>query len=153
MTIIQRAGKYVTGLAVGFVGAWVVSQFIGRFWPNAQLIVFLVLVVTWLSGFVQILARDIRAGPDTERAVFSDPQQWQSQELPQEFRFITRETKVQDVVDTVGPYTRITESGLVRYDLSSGGALFLFTEQPFSPDSRVRGIQLYRTEDAVPVFS
>jgi hypothetical protein len=90
---------------------------------------------------------------DTERTVFAHPEQWQPQELPQEFRFITRESTVQEVVDSVGPYTRVTETALVCYDLPSGGALFLFPEPPFSPANRIRGIQLYRTEDAVPVFS
>jgi hypothetical protein len=153
MTISQRSCKYLGGIAFGVVAAWVVSQFVGKFWPSAQLTVFVVLVVIWLSGFVQVLVRDIRAGSDPERPVFADPEQWQPQELPREFRFITRESTVQEVVDTVGPYIRVTETGLVRYDLPSGGALFLFPEPPSSPTSRVRGIQLYRTEDAVPVFS
>ena len=153
MTITQRVAKYFGGIAFGVVAAWIVSQFAARFWPGAQLTVFVVLVVIWLSGFAQILVRDIRAGGDTEREVFAHPEQWQPQELPQEFRFITRESTVQEVVDVVGPYTRVTQTGLVRYDLPSGGALFLFPEPPFSPASRIRGVQLYRTEDAVPVFS
>jgi hypothetical protein len=153
MTITQCIGKYLGGIAFGGVAAWIISQLVGRFWPGAQLSVFVVLVIIWLSGFAQVLLRDIRVGSETERAVFADPKQWQPQELPQEFRFITRESTVQEVVDTVGPYTRVTESGLVRYDLPSGGALFLFPEPPFAPTSRIRGIQLYRTEDEVPVFS
>jgi hypothetical protein len=153
MTIPQRIGKYLGGIAFGIVAAWIVSQFVARFWPGAQMAVFVVLVITWFSGFAQVLVRDIRAGSDTERAVFAHPEQWQPQELPPEFRFITGESTVQEVVDTVGPYTRVTETGLVRYDLPSGGALFLFPESPFSPASLIRGVQLYRTEDAVPVFS
>jgi hypothetical protein len=153
MTITQRAGKYLGGIAFGIVATWIIAQLVAKLWPGAQRAVFVVLVIVWLSGFAQVLVRDIRAGSQAERAVFADPNQWQRQELPQEFRFITRNTTVQEVVDSVGPYTRVTETGLVRYDLPSGGALFLFPEPPFSPASRIRGIQLYRTEDAVPVFS
>jgi hypothetical protein len=153
MTITQRIAKYLVGIAFGVIAAWIVSQFATRFWHNAQLTVFVVLVIIWLSGFAQVLVRDIRAGGDTERTVFAHPEQWQPQELPQEFRFITRESTVQEVVDSVGPYTRVTETALVCYDLPSGGALFLFPEPPFSPANRIRGIQLYRAEDAVPVFS
>jgi hypothetical protein len=154
MTITERAGKYLGGIAFGIVAAWFLSQFVAKFWPDAQLTVFIVLAVTWLSGFAQILVRDIRAGDETERAVFARPEGWRAEELPQEFRFITRDTTLQQVVDTVGPYTRVTETGLVRYDLPSGGALFLFPESPSTPTtSKIRGIQFYRTEDEVPVFT
>jgi hypothetical protein len=153
MTITQRAGKYLGGIAFGVAAAWFLSQFVARFWPGSQLTVFIVLVVIWLSGFAQILVRDIRAGHETERAVFARAKEWRAEELPQEFRFITRDTTIQQVVDTVGPYTRVTEAGLIRYDLPSGGAIFLYPESRSVPTSRIRGIQLYRTEDAVPVFS
>jgi hypothetical protein len=153
MTFTQRAGKYLGGIAFGVVAAWIISQLVAKVWPSAQFVVFVVLVIIWLSGFAQVLARDVRAGSETERAVFAHPEQWHPQELPQEFRFITHDTTVQEVIDSIGPYTRVTETGLVRYDLPSGGALFLFPDPPFSPTSRIRGIQLYRTEDAVPVFS
>ena len=117
MTITQRAGKYLGGIAFGVAAAWFLSQFVARFWPGSQLTVFIVLVVIWLSGFAQILVRDIRAGHETERAVFARAKEWRAEELPQEFRFITRDTTIQQVVDTVGPYTRVTEAGLIRYDL------------------------------------
>ena len=62
MTIMQRVAKYLGGIVFGVVVAWIVSQFVARFWPGAQLTVFVVLVIIWLSGFAQILVRDIRAG-------------------------------------------------------------------------------------------
>lgn len=153
VTIVQRVWQYLTGLVFGLVAAWVISTCVAKFWPDARVTIFVVLFAVWLSGFAQVLVRDIRAGGEGERAVFANPEDWDSVELPREFRFITHETTLQEVIEKVGPYTRVTQKGLVRYDLPSGGALFLFPEPPFSDSSRVRGIQLYRTEDQVPPFT
>jgi hypothetical protein len=39
-----------------------------------------------------------------------------SHELPAKFRFITSKTTLQQVIDKVGPYTRVRGSGMLYYD-------------------------------------
>jgi hypothetical protein len=151
MTLARRIGTYITGIAVGVIFAAVIANFVGSLFPNARAIVFVVLVIIWLLGFVQILIRDIRTG-DNARGVFARPEEWCAEELPREFRFITRDTTLQEIVDRVGPYTRLPETHLVRYDLPCGGAILIYPEPPFTLLSKVRGVQFYRTEADVPVF-
>jgi hypothetical protein len=59
---------------------------------------------------------------------------------------------MKNVVDNVGPCTRVTGEGSLRYDLPSGGALLILPERPASNISKVRGIQFYRTEMDAPPF-
>jgi hypothetical protein len=64
-------------------------------------------------------------------------------ELPVEFRFITNETTVQEVIDKAGPYSRIaTKDGVVsyEYDLPYHAALIIFPEPPFKPESKIRTV-------------
>ena len=80
--------------------------------------------------------------------------------LPVEFRFITNDTTLQEILDKVGPYSRITKhpvdpnfaSGyglapgsfgmpslfLVEYDLPYHAAVLLMPEYPFQPENRIR---------------
>ena len=111
--------------------------------------VFFGLTLFWLVGLVGVVVRDLRS---RDAAVFSDPSQWRADELPLEFRFITRETTLHELERTIGPSRPVADTGAVRYDLGSGGALFIHLDPPATPDSKVRGIQLYRSEESVPVF-
>jgi hypothetical protein len=43
-----------------------------------------------------------------------------------------------------GPCTRITQAGVVRYDLPSGGLIEVFPERAFDNSSGIKAIQLYR---------
>jgi hypothetical protein len=83
-----------------------------------------------------------------------------TRELPAEFRFITSGTTIQEVIDKVGPYSRIRKhlahpsfgtgyglstgpSGmpmlvLVEYDLPYHAAVILLPEPPFQPQDRIR---------------
>src|SRR5260370_13780126 len=96
VALTQRIWRYLSGLVFGFAMAWVISTLVGRFWPDARLVVFVVLVAIWLSGFVQIVARDIRAGGEEDRTVFADPERCDTAELPQEFHFVDHVTTVRD---------------------------------------------------------
>jgi hypothetical protein len=146
---MSRFFKYFPMLLFGILMAWVISRLVGRFFPDARTAALIILVLFWLSGFVQIVVRDIRGVP--ERSVFADPSAWAPQELPAEFRFITRGMTVEEVIARAGAYTRITQTGLVQYDLPDGRSLFLHTDGAGEATSRVSGIQLWRAEYATPV--
>jgi hypothetical protein len=145
----SRFLNYFPMLLFGILMAWIVSHLVGRFFPAARTGTLIILVLFWLTGFVQVVVRDIRGVPD--RGVFIDPSRWSPQELPAEFRFITCGMTVEEVVARAGAYTRITETGLVRYDLPDGRALFLHTDSAGEATSRVTGIQLWRAESETPV--
>ncbi|HJT82312.1 MAG TPA: hypothetical protein VJ719_14045 [Chthoniobacterales bacterium] len=148
---MNRIQVYAGGLVLGAAAAWVISKLVATIWPSAQTIVFALLVIIWLSGFVQILVRDLRAGSDEGRGVFVNPHEWDARELPREFRFISRGMSVREVVANLGAYTRVTPTGLLRFNLPSGGAIFLFINGAPADDAAVKGLQFYRTENDIPV--
>jgi hypothetical protein len=145
----SRFLNYFPMLLLGILMAWVVSHLVGKFVPAAETGTLILFVLFWLTGCAQIIVSDTRGVPD--RSVFADPSKWSPQQLPAEFRFITRGMTVEDVVARTGAYTRITQSGLVLYDLPDGGALFLHTDGAGEAMSRVTGIQLWRAEYVTPV--
>jgi hypothetical protein len=146
---ISRYFKYFPLLLFGILMAWLLSRLVGRFFPGARTGTMIVLVLFWLTGFVQAVVRDIRGEP--ERGVFADPSVWSPQEHPPEFRFITRGMTVEEVVAGAGTYTRLTETGLLRYDLPDGRVLFVHTDADGDETRRVTGIQLWRAEYETPV--
>src|SRR5437660_7295119 len=99
----QRIKGYLGGLLLCLTGSLLASSIVGRFWPDARFPLFIGLSIFWLSGFLYVLTRDMAAGGDEERAVFQNPEQWDPKELPCEFRFITRSSTLENVVDSVGP--------------------------------------------------
>lgn len=149
MSLAERLRRYGSTFITGVVAAFFVAALLSKVWPGASRPVFFGLALFWLVGLVGVVVRDIRS---RDAAVFSDPSQWRADELPLEFRFITRETTLHELERTIGPSRPVADTGAVRYDLGSGGALFIHLEPPATPDSKVRGIQLYRSEESVPVF-
>jgi hypothetical protein len=149
MTTLERMRRYGGALIFGVVAAFLVASLVAKFWPGAKNTVFIALVIFWLMGLVQIVVRDIRS---RDAAAFANTEKWCTEELPQEFRFITRDTTLEELAATLGPYRPVADTGNVRYDLPSGGAIVVFPEQLFSSDSKVRGVQFYSREDDVPVF-
>ena len=149
MNLTERLRRYGSTFLTGVVAAFFVAALVSKVWPDASRRVFFGLVLFWLVGLVGVVVRDIRS---RDAAVFSDPSQWRAEELPLEFRFITRETTLQELERRVGPSRPVADTGAVRYDLGSGGALFIHLDPPSTPDSRVRGVQVYRSEESVPVF-
>ena len=64
-------------------------------------------------------------------------------DLPLEFRFISDDTTVQDVVAKTGPYSRTseTENGLCyEWDMPYHSAVLIFPERPCNPESKIRVI-------------
>ena len=149
MSFAERFRRYGSTFITGVVAAFFVAALVSKVWPNASRPVFFGLTLFWLVGLVGVIVRGMRS---REVAVFTDPSQWRADELPLEFRFITRETTLRELERRVGPSRPVADTGSVRYDLGAGGALFIHLDPPTTPDSRVRGVQLYRSEESVPVF-
>ena len=148
MSLAERLRRYGSVFVTGVVGAYFIALLAGKLWPNAFYAIFFSLVGLWLVGAVGALLKDYRS---RDTAVFSDPARWRAEELPYEFRFITHETRLQDLEPALGPYHVVADIGAIRYELGSSGALFVFFDPPQAPASTVRGIQLYRSEE-FPAF-
>ena len=149
MSFAERLRRYGSTFITGVVAAFFVAALVSKVWPDAYRPVFVGLVLFWLVGLVGVVVRDIRS---RDAAIFSDPSQWRTDELPLEFRFITGDTTLHELEHRLGPSSPVADTGAVRYDLGSGGALFIHFASPTTPESKVCGIQLYRSEESVPVF-
>ena len=148
MSLFERLLRYGSVFVAGAVIAFFIARLASNLWPDAFYWIFFSLVVFWLVGAVGALFKDYRS---RDSAVFSDPAQWRPEELPHEFRFITHATTLQELEPALGPYHVVADIGAIRYELGASGALFVFFDPPQVPDSTVRGIQLYRSEE-FPVF-
>jgi hypothetical protein len=133
----------------GVVGAFLIAAVIGKWWPDARNMVFFGLVFFWLMGIVQVVFQEWRG---TSAREFEDPRQWDPKELPREFRFITHRTTRRDLTSELGEYVDVADTDVGRYDLPSGGAIFVFFQTPVTDDSLVTGVQFYPREGEVPVF-
>jgi hypothetical protein len=74
--------------------------------------------------------------------------------LPPQFRFISRETTLQQVVDRVGAYTRVRGSGIqaFEFDLKDGSAVLVFPEYPFQLHCKIRSVQFYPKKEQIDIF-
>ena len=149
MSIAERVRRYAGTLLGGFAAAFLIASIAGNIWPGAFWIVFLSLAGFWLLGAMGVAVREFRS---RDAAVFEDPVHWHAEELPQEFRFITRRTTLAEVSDRLGPFSPVADTGMVRYDLPSGGAVFIYFDPSSADESTVQGIQLYTSADCVPFF-
>jgi hypothetical protein len=112
---------------------------------------FFTLLLFWSAIGIKAILRQRHGGDIALKA----GREWCSEELPEEFRFISRDTTVQQLVERVGPYTRIrgdSDTGALEYDLPYGSALLIFPEWPCELGSRVRGVQFYRKRDEIHLF-
>jgi hypothetical protein len=111
-TIIEYARRYAGTVLFAIPLGFVISWGTNKFWAGSQLIVFVAVVICWLSGAIQVIVRDVRQGDESIHPVFSDPRNWNSADLPIDFRSITHAMTLGQLVGRVGPYMRVTETGL-----------------------------------------
>lgn len=149
MNILERGKRYGSTFICGLVAAFFVAAVIGKWWPDARNMVFAALVLFWLTGFIGVIFRDWRS---TEARTFEDPRQWDANQLPGEYRFIRHGITRRGLVKELGEYENVADSGVGRYDLPSGGAIFVFMQQPITDDSLITGVQYYPNYGEVPVF-
>jgi hypothetical protein len=73
-------------------------------------------------------------------------------EVPAQFRFITFDTSLEDVVRRVGQWNRIRGTNVLYYqwNLPDGSAVLVGPEPPFQLQSRIRGVTAYRSTNDIP---
>ena len=114
MNVSERFRRYGGAFIAEVILSFFVAVLVSKVWPNAFLTVFFGLVAFWLVGLVGVVVRDIRS---RDAAVFANPSHWTAAELPLEFRFITRETTLEDLERSLGPASPVADTGAVRYAL------------------------------------
>lgn len=107
-------------------------------------------------GIVEFCLRPFWPGKEVEKErrlkdAFENPDPTPSSDLPLEFRFISRQTSLQEVMDRVGPRSRKLQRNSVvayEYDLPRGCAVLIFPEPPCRPESKVLNVRMYlKTEE------
>jgi hypothetical protein len=147
-----RLQKHLGALFVGITVAGIIALIVARFSRTAAIVVFAVLSVLWILMGVSTAKHADRARGGG-LGVFADPQQWVAQRLPLEFRFITHETMIEEVLDKIGPGSTSAADppNVVRYDSPDGHVIFLYPEFPKTRAGRVRGIQLFEHKSDLPI--
>jgi hypothetical protein len=145
--IFENAGAILLGVPI----ATVVAGGVGLLWPSVRLPVFLVVLLWWVSAGVVSVIKDFRATDGGLLASVLGLPGWRSS-VPPEFRFIDRDTTLQEVIDKLGPYTRETTSGEIKafeYEVPGDGSVIVFAEWPFEPSSVIRGVQFCRKGEKI----
>ena len=72
-------------------------------------------------------------------------------DLPPQFRFISRVTTLQEVVDHLGPYSQVRGSRVqaFEFDLPDGSAVLVFPDHPYAPYSRIIKVQFYPKKEQI----
>ena len=120
----------------------------------------LVLGVTFIYGTIRAFNRQLDEKQAIQNAFKN--RDIPARGLPVEFRFITHDTTIQDVLDKVGPYSLIRKHEVSErfaaahecvqgrlgspeivsydYDLPYHAAVVLLPEHPFTPENRIRAV-------------
>jgi hypothetical protein len=118
--------------------------------------------ILFVGAFVYGVIRAFQRGMSEEKIILRAYRERNipTRKLPVEFRFITNDTTLQEVIERVGPYSRKTkfpvdptyQSGygfaegplgmaaltLFEYDLPYHATVILLPEYPFEPENRIR---------------
>jgi hypothetical protein len=103
----------------------------------------------------ETLPRTAKSKPNPEAlgnfAPPSKPKPKPSMDVPTKFRFITKDTTLQQVVDRVGRWDRVRGSGVLYYefDLPDGGAVLVHPEWPFRLENKIQSVTAYRSTNEI----
>lgn len=147
--IIRWLQQYGSTIFTGIAAAFLLSMIIGKWWPDARGYIFFGLSALWLSGGALVAFRD-RETVYTKR--FEDPRKWNPAELPGEYRAIEHGITRSELISVLGAYKSVPGSDIGRYDLPSGGAIFVYIQSPITDSSVITGVQYYPSYGEVPVF-
>lgn len=148
MKLVRCLSKFWGALCFGLVVSYVLATLINSYWPDTRKVAFWILFGFWMTGLVQVVAREISS---EDEGKFEDPSRWVPAELPQEFRFIKRGTTLEEVVGKLGPYSG-SAGDAIRYDLPSRGTIFIRLNALVQTGGVVRALQFYDSDELVPVF-
>ena len=147
-----RVGRHVITLAFGVMIAAVLAAVVGAFSRIAAIILFVMLVLAWIGCAISFSRRQVEARGG-RLGLFADPRQWIAERLPPEFRFITHDTSIDQVLEKIGSPSKrppIPRSA-VRYDWPDGRIIFVYAESPTSHSGRVSAIQVYDEPSDIPI--
>lgn len=152
MTNSTRVVRHGIALAFGVIIAALLASIVGAFSRRAAIVLFVTLVFAWIACSISFASRQLKARGGRLGA-FADPQHWSPERLPLEFRFITHDTPIDQVLDKIGPPSSRPPipRGAVRYDWPDGRIMFVHTEFPASRTGRVSAIQIYDEASDIPI--
>lgn len=154
MTSSESIVRFVAVLCLGMICVLAVAYLTGLFFPMLKLPIVVIFCGLWLYGGIGTLRQE-RDGADAAKRALSKSLDWDVNRLPIEFRFIRRSTRLMEVIEKVGPYSKVRGSGEIKamqFDLPSGGSILIFPAFPFAPSSAVRGILFVANHDDVGLF-
>ena len=147
-----RIGRHFITLFFGLTVAGVLALIIAHWSRVAGVIIFVLLAAFWIMSLVSFARRQVEARGGRHGA-FADPQHWTPEGLPLEFRFITHDTPMHQVLDKIGSPSQRPPipRGAVRYDWPDGRIIFVYAQFPASRSGSVSGIQIYDEPSDIPI--
>jgi hypothetical protein len=143
--------RHIAAIMFGTIVAIFVATLLGLVWPALKWPSFCILLIFWLAISFKLILRQRR----NSEVLVEGEREWRKEELPEQFRFVSRDTTVQQLVERIGPYSRVRGDDNLKafqYDLPSGSAILIFPEWPFGDRSRIRGVQFYPNRDTIRLF-
>jgi len=147
-----RIGRHLLTLFFGLAVAGVLALIIATWSGLGAVVVFALLAVFWIVSLVSFARRQVEARGG-RLGLFADPQHWAAERLPLEFRFITHDTPMREVLAKIGPPSKRPPipHGAVRYDWPDGRIIFLYAQFPASHSGSVSAIQIYDEPSDIPI--
>jgi hypothetical protein len=138
-----------SSLGVGF--ALVSAGLLGLLLPTFCWPIFITIMMLWLALGILSIIND-QCNPPEPPANAKD---WRSK-VPMEFRFISDETTVEEVINRARECSRLRElDGIkaLQYDLPDGAAVLILPEAPYQTWSRLREVRFYQRRNDIPLFA
>ena len=148
---VQR-GVSIAMLVIVVSLYWLIAKVCDLASPRLKWFVIPAMLGVALLVFVRSFTRDVKKYVDTTRAYAR--RDIDVAALPPTFRFITHETTLQQVIDRVGPASRVVELAsrhsdgdtehfkAHEYDLPYSAAVVVMPQRPFEPEDKIRAVYM-----------
>jgi hypothetical protein len=149
--ISQRAvGIGMLLITVGFY--WLIAKACDLASPRLKWFVIPAMLAMALLVFARSFTRDVKKYVDATHAYAH--RDIDTAELPITFRFITHDITLQQVIDQLGPASRVVDLALRHrdgdtehfkgheYDLPYGAAVVVMPQRPFEPEDKIRAVYM-----------
>jgi hypothetical protein len=131
---------------------WLIAKACDLASPHLKWFVIPAMLAVALLVFARSFVRDVKKYADAMRAYAH--RDIDSAELPPTFRFITHDTTLQQVIDRLGPASRVVDLALRHtdgdtehfkaheYDLPYSAAVLIMPQRPFEPEDKIRAVYM-----------
>jgi len=120
-----------------------------------------------LAMVLFLWGREFIQGVDTYRGVIKAyaRRQIQVTDLPTDFRFISHDTTLAEVIEKLGPASRVVQLALPHrdgdtehfmaheYDLPYEAAVIVMPQRPFEPDDKIRAVSVRKRSNDDELFA